>query len=52
MIGVGATRIEGRVFDALGIRKAEIFFEPCESVEYGGVLLFLSFLIANGLLSY
>ena len=52
MIGVGATRIEDRVFAALGIRKAEIFFEPCESVEYGGVLLLLPFLIANGLLSY
>lgn len=52
MIGVGATRIEDRVFAALGIRKAKIFFEPCESVEYGGVLLLLPFLIANGLLSY
>ena len=52
MIVVVATRIEDRVFAALGIRKAEIFFEPCESVEYGGVLLLLPFLIANGMLSY
>ena len=52
MIGVGASRIEDRVFAALGIRKAEIFFEQCESVEFGGVLLFLHFLIANVLMSY
>lgn len=27
-------------------------FEPCRSVEYGGVLLLLPFLLANGLLGY
>ncbi|MDF1561380.1 MAG: hypothetical protein P1P83_14415 [Bacteroidales bacterium] len=52
MIGVAATRIEDRVFAALGLQNAEISFESCESVEYGGVLLLLPFLIANGLLSY
>lgn len=52
MIGVAATRIEDRVYAALGMQNAEICFEPCESVEYGGVLLLFPFLMANGLLSY
>jgi hypothetical protein len=52
MIGVGATRIEDRVFAALGLAQSDISFDSCESVEYGGVLLLLPFLIANGLLSY
>jgi len=52
MIGVAATRIEDRVYAALGLQNAEICFEPSESVEYGGVLLLLPFLMANGLLSY
>jgi hypothetical protein len=52
MIGVGATRIEDRVFAALGLQNAEISFESSESVEYGGVLLLFPFLMANGLLSY
>ena len=52
MIGVAATRIEDRVFAALGLQNAEICFESCESVEFGGVLILLPFLIANGLLSY
>jgi len=49
---VGATRIEDRVFAALGLQNAEISFESSESVEYGGVLLLFPFLMANGLLSY
>ena len=52
MIGVAATRIEDRVFAALGLQNAKISFESCESVEYGGVLLLFPFLMANGLLSY
>lgn len=52
MIGVAATRVEDRVFAALGLQNAEISFDSCESVEFGGVLLLLPFLIANGLLSY
>ena len=52
MIGVAATRVEDRVFAALGLQNAVICFDSCESVEYGGVLLLLPFLIANGLLSY
>jgi hypothetical protein len=52
MIGVAATRIEDRVFAALGLQNAVISFASCESVEYGGVLFLLPFLLANGLLSY
>jgi len=52
MIGVGATRIEDRVFAALGLQQSEISFDSCESIEYGGVLFLLPFLLANGLLSY
>lgn len=52
MIGVGATRIEDRVFAALGQQQSNISFDSCESIEYGGVLFLLPFLLANGLLSY
>ena len=50
--GVGATRVESRVLAALGKQKAGISFDPCESIEYGGLLFLLPFLLANGLLSY
>ncbi len=36
----------------MGKGKAEIVFEACESLEYGGVLFLLPFLLANGLFSY
>lgn len=49
---MAATRIDDRVFAALGLQNADICFESSESVEYGGVLLLLPFLMANGLLSY
>ena len=52
MIGVAATWIEDRVFAALGLQQSDISFEPCESIEYGGVIFLLPFLLANGLLSY
>lgn len=52
MIGVAATRVEDRVFAALGLAQSDISFNSCESVEYGGVLFLLPFLLANGLLSY
>ena len=52
MIGVAATRVEDRVFAAAGLQNAVISFDSCESVEFGGVLLLLPFLLANGLLSY
>lgn len=52
MIGVAATRVEDRVLAALGLQKSNISFDSCESIEYGGVLFLLPFLLANGLLSY
>jgi len=52
ILGVAATRVESRIFAALGLQKPDICFDPCESVEYGGVLFILPFLLANGLLSY
>jgi hypothetical protein len=52
VIGVGATRIQTRVLAAIGKSKAEVSFEACESLEYGGVLFLLPFLLANGLFSY
>jgi len=52
IIGVGATRVEDRVSAAAGLQNAVISFDSCESVEFGGVLLLLPFLLANGLLSY
>jgi len=52
MIGVAATRVEDRLYAAAGLGRPEVFFESCESIEYGGVLLLLPFLLANGLLSY
>jgi hypothetical protein len=52
MIGIAATRVEDRVFSAAGLQNAVISFDPSESVKFGGVLLLLPFLLANGLLSY
>jgi len=50
---VGATRVEDRVYAALGEHVSDIIrFDPCESVPFGGVLFLLPFLLANGLLSY
>jgi len=43
MIGVAATRVEDRIFAAIGIQKSDISFDACESVEYGGLLFFASF---------
>ena len=52
IIGVGATRIDLRTAAALGEKVVPVHFEACESVNYGGVLFLLPFLMANGLLSY
>jgi len=41
------------MFAALGLGSGgEARFEPCQSLEYGGVLFLIPFLLANGLLSY
>ena len=53
LLGIGATRVEQRLDAALGGRPVDpVHFEPCQSIDYGGVLLLLPFLVANGLLGY
>ncbi|NEW85347.1 MAG: hypothetical protein GZ094_23700 [Mariniphaga sp.] len=53
LLGIGATRVDLRLDAALGGHSVDpVHFEPCQSINYGGVLLLLPFLIANGLLSY
>jgi len=50
---MGATRVDLRVEAAIsGNAVNPVQFEPCQSVDYGGVLFLLPFLLANGLLSY
>jgi hypothetical protein len=50
---MGATRFDLRIQAAItGNAINPVQFEPCQSVEYGGVLFLLPFLLANGLLSY
>lgn len=41
------------MFAALGLGSgSEVRFESCQSLEYGGVLFLMPFILANGLLSY
>jgi hypothetical protein len=50
---MGATRVDLRIEAAItGNAVNLVQFEPCQSVEYGGVLFLLPFLLTNGLLSY
>ena len=50
---MGATRVELRLQAAFGeLKSSPVIFEPCQSLQYGGVLFLLPFLIANGLFSY
>lgn len=50
---MGATRADLRIEAAItGHAVNPVQFEPCQSVEYGGVLFLLPFLLTNGLLSY
>jgi hypothetical protein len=50
---MGATRVGLRIEAAItGHTVSPVQFEPCQSVEYGGVLFLLPFLLTNGLLSY
>lgn len=53
MLGVAATRVDARLQAALGQGTVNpVEFESCQSLEYGGVLFLLPFLLVNGLLSY
>lgn len=50
---MGATRVDLRIEAAIsGTAVNPVQFETCQSVDYGGVLFLLPFLLANGLLSY
>jgi hypothetical protein len=50
---MGATRVDLRIEAALsGTPVNPVQFDPCQSVEYGGVLFLIPFLLTNGLLSY
>ncbi len=52
-MGVGATNIIGRIAASLGkIKGIGIEFQTCADVPYGGVVLGLPTLIANGLLKH
>ena len=51
-MGTACTRPGERILTALGLLNgAEIRFEPCRDVPYGGVLCALPALLSNGLLS-
>ena len=51
-MGTGCTRLGERILAALGVLDgAQIRFEPCCDVPYGGVLCALPALLSNGLLS-
>ncbi len=51
-MGTACTRSGERLLTALGLLQgAEIRFEPCRDVPYGGVLCALAALLSNGLLS-
>ena len=50
---MGATRVELGLQAAFGkLKSSPVIFEPCQSLQYEGVLFLLPFLIANGLFSY
>jgi hypothetical protein len=52
-MGMGATRVEERLMCAFGLSHgASVFFENCQSIAKGGVMLLLPFLLECGLLSY
>jgi hypothetical protein len=50
---MGSYRVEERLLCAFGLSKeAEVAFESCEALPFGGVILLLPFLLECGLLSY
>ena len=47
---MGATRVDLRLAAAMGeLEVNPVMFEACQSVNYGGVLFLLPFLLAQGL---
>lgn len=52
-LGIGATRVIERIAAACHrLEHTPILFEPCQSVENGGVLFLVPFLYAQGLFDY
>ena len=52
-LGMGAVRVEERLMCAMGFPgAAEIRFESCWTIPFGGVMLLLPFLLECGLMSY
>ena len=50
---MGATRVDLRLAAAMGeLEVNPVMFEACQSVNYGGVLFLLPFLLAQGLFTY
>ena len=53
LLGMGATRVDLRLAAAMGeLEVNPVMFEACQSVNYGGVLFLLPFLLAQGLFTY
>ena len=52
-MGIAASRVEERTLAAFGMLGVSVTrFESCESIQGGGVLFLLPFLIESGLMSY
>jgi len=52
-IGIGATRVIERIAAACHkTNHTPVLFEPCQSVDHGGVLFLVPFLYAQGLFDY
>ena len=52
-LGMAATRVEERLLCAMGFPgTAEILFESCLTIPFGGVMFLLPFLLECGLMSY
>lgn len=49
---MASTRVEQRIGASLGLKVPTVQFEPCRSLDYGGVLLLIPFLLSCGLMSY
>ena len=51
--GIGATRVIERIAAiSHKLEQTPVQFEPCQSVENGGVLFLLPFLYSQGLFAY
>lgn len=49
---MASTRVEQRIAASLGLKEPVVQFESCCSLDYGGSLLLIPFLLSCGLMSY